>query len=243
MNYIARGLFIFFFINLYLNSSYSSAQKAKLSGFETGEILDLLKLSTVKEAINPDTYTKLSDDNYLKLETFLKFSTQACNVVGALKKESFSIGTTNILDTTKNVSYYGYQKEMKRLLSKRSTTYLFTQLEIEECEEILDTFLCYKKQYTPYLIYIVQTQSMYALGYPIFKWNLEYYLEAVYHSMVSIYHCTEKKTASKPAFDYVKNMTEAIGLVDFDMESVLYLSSGELFSFFDLVQLSTSKEN
>jgi hypothetical protein len=90
----------------YLTKSvYSSAQIAKLSGFEPDEILELLKISTVEEAINPDIYTKLSDDNYLKLEAFLKFSTQACNVVGALKKESFSIGTTNILDTTKNVSY------------------------------------------------------------------------------------------------------------------------------------------
>ncbi len=169
VNYIARGLFIFFFINLYLNSSYSSAQKAKLSRFEPDEILELLKLSTVEEAINPSTHTNLSNENYLKLETFLKFSTQACNVVGALKKECFSIGTTNILDTSKNVSYYGYQKEIKKLLTRRSTTYPFTQDEIEAGETILSSFICYKKQYSPYLIYIAQTQCMYKLGYPFFK--------------------------------------------------------------------------
>jgi hypothetical protein len=242
VNYVARGLFIFYFINLYLNSTYSSAQKAKLSGFEPDEILELLKLSTVEEAIRPSTYTKLSDDNYLKLEAFLKFSTQACNVVGALKKESFSIGTTNILDTTKNVSYYSYQKEIKKLLTKRSTTYPFTQVELEACESILDSFICYKKQYSPYLIYIAQTQCMYKLGYPFFKWNLEYYLEAVYHSMIQIFHCAEKKPPSKLALNYVSDMIEAVGFVDLDMESVLYQNSEELFSLFDLVNLFTTKE-
>jgi hypothetical protein len=241
VNYITRGLFIFFFINLYLNSSFSSAQKAKLSGFEIDELLALIKLSKPEEAVNQSTYIKPSADDYLKLEYFLKFSTQACNVVGALKKDSFSIGTTNILDTTKNVSYYGYQKEVKKLLTKRSSNFPFSQVEIDACISILNYFNCYKKQYSPYLIYIAQTQCMCELGYPFFKWNLEYYLEAVYHSMIQIFHCTEKKFPSKLATEYVTTMIEAIGLIDFDLESVLYPSNGELFSLLDLIELLTNK--
>ncbi len=242
MNYIARGLFIFYFVNLYLSSSYSSAQKAKLSGFEPDELLELLKQSTIKEALNPSLYAEISDENYLKLKTFLKFSTQACNLVGALKKESFSIVTTNILDTTKNVSYYGYQKAVKKLLTKRSTSYPFSKIEIEAITNILESFICYKKQYSPYLIYVAQTQCMYKLGYPFFNWNLEYYLEAVYYSMIQIYHCTEKKFPSKLAIEYITTMIETIGIVDLNLENVLYPSNGELFSILDLIELLTNKE-
>jgi hypothetical protein len=36
--------------------------------------------------------------------------------------------------------------------------------------------------------------------------------------------------------NYVSDMTEAVGFVDLDMESVLYQNSEELFSLFDLVR-------
>jgi hypothetical protein len=241
VNFILRGLFVLLFLKFYKFYWISFVLEAKLSGFQIDEIFEKILNSNEDDSLDPDNFHHPSDATIAKLKIALKCSTQALKTAGALKEDCFSMGTTDILDLEKNVSYLQYHKIMERLLLNRTVNNPFNNIELQAISTVLNSFTEFKRNTSPYLIYIVQTQCLYQLGYPLYKWNLDYYLEAVYESMVLIFHCDKSQVPSTVAYSFLVKMLDNIGILDDGLLDMVYEDEEKLFTLNDLVELITQK--
>jgi hypothetical protein len=242
-NFIARGLIVLLFLKFYKFFWISFTIEAKLSGFQIDEIFEKILDSDKNDSITPNTFHHPTELTIKKLKIILKCSTQALKVTGALKEGCFSMGTVDILDLEKKISYLQYHKTLKRLLINRTVNNPFNNIELQAISKVLDSFTGFKRNTSPYLLYIVQTQCLYQLGYPLYKWNLDYYLEAVYESMVLIFHCDKSQVPSREAYNFLDKMLDNIGLVNDDLILMVFSDRKEdkLFTLNDLVELITQK--
>jgi hypothetical protein len=241
VNFILRGLFVLLFLKFYKFYWISFVLEAKLSGFQIDEIFEKILDSNEDDSLDPDNFHHPSDATTAKLKIALKCSTQALKTAGALKEDCFSMGTTDILDLEKNVSYLQYHKIMARLLLNRTVNNPFNNIELQAISTVLNSFTEFKRNTSPYLLYIVQTQCLYQLGYPLYKWNLDYYLEAVYESMVLIFHCDKSQVPSTVAYSFLVKMLDNIGVLDDGLLDMVYEDEEKLFTLNDLVELITQK--
>ncbi len=236
VNYCFRLVVIYFLFFKYRTSSLSFKQFAYISGFSENEFVNKLKDSEVKESFRPGQFSELLDDKANRISCFLSLSTEAMNKAGCVDSDCFAIGTTDILDIEKKVSYQAYHRAMQRLFVSKMIKHPFNSTEIEAIRIHLDSYLGFKRNISPLLLYVIQTQCLCYLGYPFFNWNLEYYLEAVYKSMISIYYCDEKSLPSLKACDFLQSTLESIGiLVDNSFWKMVYNEKGTLFSLNDLI--------
>jgi hypothetical protein len=240
-NFIIRGLFVLLFIKFYKFYWISFALEAKLSGFQIDEIFEKILDSNEDDSLDPDNFHHPTDATIGKLKIALKCSTQALKTAGALKDDCFSLGTTDILDLEKNVSYLQYKKTMERSLLNRTVHNPFNNIELQAISTVLNSFTDFKRNTTPYLLYIVQTQCLYQLGYPLYKWNLDYYLEAVYEAMVLMFHCDKSQVPSTVAYSFLVKMLNNIGILDDALLDMVYEDEEKLFTLNDLVELITQK--
>ncbi len=130
---------------------------------------------------------------------------------------------------------------MTSLLLNRTINYPFNSIELQAVSTVLNSFTEFKRNTSPYLLYIVQTQCLCQLGYPLYRWNFDYYLEAVYEAMVLIFHCDKSQVPSTVAYSFLVKMLDNIGILDDGMLDMVYEDEDKLFTLKDLIELITQK--
>lgn len=239
---IVGTLIGFLFVSLYQKSNFSFWQNSFLSGFSIYEILDKIKLSCEENEFYSKDFTTPTDIQFLKFKEFLKFSTLSMLRVGALDKECFSIGTIDILNTERKISFQAYEANMIFFIVNRNIKYPFNKYDLIAIKSALQVFSTYKQNVTPYLLYVFQTRCLILLGLPLFEWYLISYLEAVYHSMISLYSLTSTSTPNSQAFEFLSDMIKSVGIeIDESLEIMVYKEEKKLFELSSLIQLFKNK--
>jgi hypothetical protein len=205
-----RLLSFFWLVFLFRNTRVAFLYYQLVSGARGGEFVKQLTLLNKQK---PDD-EQLSCDKLKSFQRFLNVSTTAMIQAKAIKEGQFEIGYLSMINTDKLVSLNEYCDRVRLQLNNGFPLWELASVDIMKINQVIDSFSDYHKPVSAYILYIIQSECLKAIGCPFYKWYAHDYYIALFNLMTLLYAKDSKECFTNDAITEIELRLSTIGVVD-----------------------------